>query len=132
MAISRELTHARRSRGGSEPQALPGTPSPGALPQPHSEGRRRPRHPWDQAPLAVTLQDASSSAGGRASVLAAEPGVEGVRSAQAKSPPGSSQKPGLGVGGRGFLAFTFSSDNDGDPNSLPCHPRQQRRGLPAG
>lgn len=37
-----------------------------------------------------------------------------------------------GGGGWGFLAFTFSSDNDGDPNSHPCHPRQRRRGLPAG
>ena len=89
--------------------------------------------PLGSRPVAVTPCDASSSAGGRACVLAAEPGVEGVCSTQAKSPPVSSLgSQGWGWGGGGFLAFTFSSINDGDPDSHPRHPRQQRRGLPAG
>ena len=56
--------------------------------------------PLGPRPVAVTPCDASSSAGGRASVLAAEPGVEGVRSTQAKSPPVSSLgSQGWGWGG---------------------------------
>lgn len=113
------------------PGRNPPSSSHPAAPRPHSERRWRPQHPWGHAPSAISpmMPPPQHVVGVRPS--AAEPAVEGVRSAQAKRSPVSSAE--ARAGGRGgFPGLRFSSDNDGDPDGHPCLPRQQRRRLPAG